>query len=226
VDGTGRLWVFVRDYTGGISVRHEDGHWERLGGSPLQDVPVAIRDSAGLVRVFVPGKRTVVTWRQRTPGGSFERGGELSATPPASGGLTVVESADRRACLYFRRAESGRVLAYREQPQAGRWPGGPADLGGSGTGPVAALGRRTAGARNVLLAHRNGRGKVTVAVPGAGPSDPTWTTLPGRISGGPALALDSTGRAVLAAVGLDGRLHVARQHSPEVDSTFGGWTTV
>jgi len=231
VDHEGKLWVFVRDFTGGLSVRRQTASgwsaWERLPGGPrpLQDVLVATTTEAGLVEVYAASKRTIANWRQTAPGGALEANDSLKSTPVASGGLHVVRTGGDRACLYFRQAGTGTILAYREHG-SGRWPGGPAELGGyDGLGPIAAIGRSTGGAGDMVMAQRNRYWTASVAVPPAGEGS-RWKRMPGMITGAPALVSDATGRAVLVVLGLDGRLHVSRQRAAEPTSAFEGWRTV
>jgi LmbE family N-acetylglucosaminyl deacetylase len=231
VDHEGRLWVFVRDFTGGLSVRRQTAtgwsDWEQLPGGPrpLQDVPVATTTDAGLVEVYAAAKGTIASWRQTAPGGTLTANNTLKSTPVASGGLHVVRTGGDRACLFFRQAGSGTILAYREHG-SGRWPGGPAALGGhDGLGPVAAIGRPVGGAGDMVMAQRNRFWTVSTAVPPAGEGS-RWKRMPGMIAGAPALATDATGRAVLMALGLDGRLHVSRPKTAEPGGLFEGWQTV
>ena len=232
VDGDGRLWVFVRNSAGRLSVRREsqDGWhpWEPLDGgpTPLQDVVVATTTQAGLVEVYAAAKRTVASWRQLEPGGPLVVNNSLKSTPVASGGLSVTRTGGDRTCLYFRQADTGTILAYREHVDAGRWPGSPAELGGhDGLGPIAVIGRPAGGAGDMVMAQRNRFWTASVAVPPAGQGS-RWRRLPGMITGAPALAADAQGRGVLAVVGLDGRLHVCRQDSAEPTSDFSSWQTV
>ncbi|MEV4641101.1 PIG-L family deacetylase [Actinoplanes sp. NPDC049548] len=241
VDGDGDLWVFARGFSGRMAFRRQAGGewqpWESLGGILLQDVAAAATTEDGLVRVFAAGKHSVMHWRQQKHGGPLEPDDSLKTAPVASGGLHVAFTAGDRACLFFRRGfrpgdgvgkdETGRVQAYREHAVPGTWPGRSRDLGDTdGVGPVAVLGRSDAGAADLVMAQRDGSWTVRVSVPPASPDGASWRPLPGMISGGPALAADVTGRAVLAVIGLDGRLHVRRQSEADPSSRFGPWTTV
>ncbi|MEU8244488.1 PIG-L family deacetylase [Actinoplanes missouriensis] len=240
VDGRGDLWVFVRDFTGGLSCRRQDvgewQPWEALGRGPLQDVPFALTDGEGLVQVYAVAKRTVAHWRQKKTSGPLEPNHTLKTGMVASGGLVVARTAGDRACLFFRQGADARepenhaavsiIRAHREHPN-GDWPGGTADLGGAGgIGPVAVIDRLDSGAGDLVMAHRNEQWTVSVSVPPtSGPAD-RWEPMPGMITGAPALARDSAGRGVLVALGMDGRLHVARQESASPKGKFGDWTVV
>ncbi|WP_285682585.1 PIG-L family deacetylase [Actinoplanes sp. NBRC 103695] len=228
VDGTGRLWVVVRNGRGSLSVRHETGDggwtpWAALSDTLVQDVPAAMTTRAGLVEVLVPGKRQIYRWRQEQPGGPLVAAHPSRETPAASGALTAVETAGGRVCAYFRRPRSSKVEALREHEGDKGWPGAPADLGGhGGTGPIATVGRADAGAQDLVLVARNARYTTSLALPGDkdDKNRPRWQRLPGPIVGAPALAADRDGRLVLAVLGQDGRLHVKRA----TDDGFGPWS--
>lgn len=241
VDGHGDLWVFARDFSGGLSCRRQsDGQWqpwEPLGGGPLQDVPLALTGGDGLVRVFAAAKQTVAHWRQAKEGGPLEPRHTLKTGRVASGGLHAVRTSGERICLLYRTgnpvsdrdkgAPASVIRAYREHTEAGTWPGGSADFGGpDGLGPVAALDRLDAGAGDLVMAQRNRFWTVSVAVPPAKEGRSRWRPLPGMITGAPSLSHDATGRAVLTVLGLDGHLHVSRQETAGPTSLFGPWTTV
>ncbi|MFI5890216.1 PIG-L family deacetylase [Actinoplanes sp. NPDC051513] len=231
VDPDGFLWVFARDFTGGLSFRRQTAEgwqpWEPLGGGPLQDVPVATVSGAGLVQVYVASKRTVAHWRQVEKGGPLVAHHTLRTTPVATGGLRAVRTAGDRACLLFRQAGTGTVLAYREHGEPGTWPGKPTEFGGhDGLGPIAALDNPGRGAGDLVMAQRNRFATASVSIHPAPAEGSRWRRLPGPICGGPALAIDQAGHAVLAVIGQDGRLHVCRTTGPDPAGTFGGWTAV
>jgi LmbE family N-acetylglucosaminyl deacetylase len=233
VDAAGRLCVFVRDYGQGLSMRRESDpgagweKWEALDGAELQDAPTALTTSSGRVEVYVPGKRTIYRWYQAEPNGAFIADTGLRARPVATGGVTAVESSRDRITLYYRQARTAKVLAYRQRANQEGWPSNPAELGGhEGTGAVAVACRPgSRGARELLVAHRNADGAVTVGFScgTTGSAPVTWTAGTGPVVHAPAIVLDHDGRAVLAVVGVDGRLHVARETGPEHGAGFGEW---
>ncbi|GAA2151175.1 PIG-L family deacetylase [Kitasatospora kazusensis] len=235
-DATGRLHVFARNFAQGMSRIIEEpdrswGKWFGIGGDFLQDAPVALTTASGRVELYVPGKQTIRRWYQATPSSQLLRDDKLTSMPAASGGITAVEAEPDRITLYFRQAGTAQVMAYRQQPQQKGWPGRSAGLGGhDGTGPIAVVPvpRRSAG--DVLLAHRNAAGSLTVSLPPApdapGRPGPQWHDLSGSVTYAPAAALDAAGHAVLAVIGTDGRLHVARQTTGDLDSPFSPWLTV
>jgi LmbE family N-acetylglucosaminyl deacetylase len=228
VDTEGRLHVFVRNFGQGLSWRAERGpgdwsDWQDLGGSRLQDAPVAITTSTGRLEVYAPDKERIIRWWQPLPDQGMRQDDSLRPPPVATGGLTATESDPGRVTLYYRGAGTARVLAYQQRPDLAGWASTPDDLGGhEGTGAVAVLGR----GGSVLLAHRNGAGSVAVAAQPASGAPPQWTDSGGPVVGAPALAADRDGRAVLAVVGVDGRLHVRRQRDSDPASPLGPWQTI
>ncbi|MFE1321474.1 PIG-L family deacetylase [Kitasatospora phosalacinea] len=233
VDGRGVLHVFARDYAQGLSHRTAgpDGTWESLGGDYLQDSPVALTTASGRVEVYAPGKQTVRRWFQKSPGAGFTRDFSLTTMHPASGGITAVEGEPDRVTLYLRQPGTAQVMAYRQHPRGAGWPERPAGLGGhGGTGPVAALPVPGRGAGDVLLAHRNEAGALSVSLPPGegkpGRPSPEWSRLGGELLHAPSAAVDRHGRRVLAVLGPDARLHLCRQRDAAPDSPFGPWQTL
>ncbi|MER5637506.1 PIG-L family deacetylase [Kitasatospora sp. NPDC002227] len=217
-DAEGRLHVFVRDFAHRLAHRATLpgggwGPWESLGGTRLQDAVTAHTLGSGRVEVLCSDHRDAWRWRQRADG-SFTPG-RIGANIPVSGALTPVEHAPGRTTLYYRQGRSGGVTAMRER--SGGWPLLPAGLGGhGGQGGVTALHRP----EGDVLAHRNDANTLTLT----GPSG--WADTGGPATGAPALALDAAGRTVLAALGTDARLHIARSAGPAAGSPFGAWVTV
>jgi LmbE family N-acetylglucosaminyl deacetylase len=230
VDADGRLHVFARNFGQGLSTRAEGfpdwGPWRDLGGEFLQDMPRALTTSAGCVEVYVPNKKTVVRWYQKEPRAPYTRDDTLRTGPVASCGFGVVPSDGDRTALYFRAAESAKVLAYRQAEHRTGWPSRPADLGGHrGTGAPAALWRPGRGADDALLVHRDTRGMLTLST-GATSGTPQWRSIGGPATRTPATATDALGRTVVAVLGTDARLHVIRQTTPDRLSTFTAWQTL
>ncbi|MFI9804350.1 hypothetical protein ACIHEJ_08255 [Streptomyces sp. NPDC052301] len=230
VDAAGRLYVFVRNFDQGISLRRRDtdgswGPWENLGGRYVQDAGTALTTAHGTVELYVPGKNSVWRWHQAEPGGPFLLDETLQTGRPATGGITAVDSGDGRTCLYFREAGTQQVMAYRQHAD-GRWPGSGAGLGGhGGTGAVAALWAPERGAREAFLAHRGSRGRLVVSLPDRDKnvSGTHWHESGGMFAHAPAMAYDAAGAVAVAVIGTDGQLHVRRQLAPAVGSPLGPW---
>ncbi|MFD4538915.1 hypothetical protein [Streptomyces bauhiniae] len=230
VDQDGRLYVFVRDFAQGVSVRRRetDGAWtpwQSLGGRFLQDAGTALVTGRGTVELYVPGKHKVWSWFQSEPGGAFQLDETLSTGRPATGGVTAVDSGEGRTCLYFREAGTQQVMAYRQHAD-GSWPGAGAGLGGhGGTGAVAALWVAERGAREACLAHRGSTGRLVLSLPDRDRevTGTHWNESGHMFAHAPALARDAADAVVVAVVGTDGRLHVRRQLAPEPGSPMGPW---
>ncbi|MFD0331955.1 hypothetical protein ACFQZC_36805 [Streptacidiphilus monticola] len=125
----------------------------------------------------------------------------------------------------YRRPGSIRIMVAEEDAPGGRW-GQPAQPAGGrgGFGPVVAAPGPSA-AHGTLLVTRSDLGGVAYRF---WPQETPWSELPvpdGAFAHTPAAAYDAHGRAVVAVIGLDGRLHVARQETPG-HGPFTPWRAV
>lgn len=203
-DGTAQL--FVRNHLLGVSTRRQrtDGTWTAwtgLHGGQVQDGLAAVTDTQGRIHLFGSGHDTIQHWAQDKPDGTFvalRTGLPGPADPP-----TALVSPDGSLRLAYREPKTGRPLAYRLADD-GTWKDEALGLTGRGFGPLALLPVRD----GMLLAARDDAGGTSLATFGPGRT-PRWSTLPGPVVGTAALALDATGRAVLARLAPDAALHTA-----------------
>lgn len=176
--------------------------------------------SSGLVEVLVPTRTAALRLRQPEPGGALERGYDV-AVPPLPGSVTALETAPGRIDVLPDRCAGTGVVAVRE----GSWPlplgGNPAD------GRIAAVRTTVDGFDCTVLAVRGADGTVHLGVCATeGEQAGFWWTGTGMsCAGDPALAADGRGRAVVAALGADGTLVVARQEDGQ-GLTLGDWSRV
>ncbi|MER5887022.1 hypothetical protein ABT160_24625 [Streptomyces sp. NPDC001941] len=226
LDAGGSLHVFLRNAGGGMSARGQgtNGRWQPkwadLKGKGITGTVAATVHGQGLVDLLGPGEDTVVRWRQDALGLDFPVADALPAAI-ADGTFTSVETAPGSRTHFWRDAKSGAVTAHRD--------GGVAQgLGGEGgTGPLAVLRTPVDGQDCTLLAQRDASGRPALA---AYPTEheeagTEWTATGEPCTGAPALCLDGEGRVVLAALGTDGELRVARQ-KPEPGLALEAWTRV
>ncbi|WAP58833.1 hypothetical protein [Streptomyces sp. S465] len=229
LDSTGALRVFVRNAGGGVSARRQDpkGTWERWTdwkGTHLLDGLSAAATADGRLELFAPaGKGAALRWYQPKPGAAPQRGEDIPADAQPDS-ASAVESSPGTLTHYWRDAHSGEVLAWRPDAPA------PARLGGAtGTGPVAAVRAVVDGHDCTVLAHRDtATGALAVAAyPCEDEAAGVWWTPSGEPGAHtPALAIDGQSRVVLAALGLDGGLLVARQKTDEAGLALEAWTRV
>ncbi|MFF4955051.1 PIG-L family deacetylase [Streptomyces chattanoogensis] len=229
-DGT--VHVFVRTWDGGVAHRSgPDGRrwtpWRRLEGpvtalktSPhIVDGIDACVDSDGMVHVVAPSGRTVHHWVSKEPGRP-PRPAAATGLPEAAGPVSLVPVADGAVRALFRRAGTAQVLIAERQKRLGGWrvSGRCAPVGGYGRVAAAPAGP---GDRMVIAA-RDDAGDVRVALAQDAPE--RWRT--GRVphSAAPGVAEDAAGRAVVVALGNDGRLYTARQRAAGRHAPFGAWT--
>ncbi|MFF7249492.1 PIG-L family deacetylase [Embleya sp. NPDC008237] len=216
-DGTGQVHVFARNQGRGLSTRVLSskgvwGEWIDLGGADLQDgvSPVLTRENR--VEVYGANTKAVLRWSQDRAGGPLGRPEPLPCPAPA-GPPTIVAQADGRQFLLVRQPDTAEVLLYRRTGSKNEWnTDQPVNLGTpGGYGRVGAV---VGPDGAIVLGVLNDKSGASVTRLGADPSGagtPTWTELPGAIGRLPALAVDGTGRAVVATMSQDGALSVHRQ---------------
>ncbi|MBP8532745.1 hypothetical protein [Streptomyces sp. MK37H] len=229
VDSSGALRVFVRNAGGGVSARRQDpkGTWERWTdwkGTHVLGGMSAAATADGRLELLAPaGKGAALRWYQPKPGAAPKQGEDVPADARPDS-ASMVESSPGTLTHYWRDARSGEVMAWRPDSPA------PAPLGGAtGTGPVAAVRAMVDGHDCTVLAHQDtaAGGLAVAAHPCEDEAAGVWWTPSGEQGAHtPALALDSQGRVVLAALALDGKLLVARQKTDERGLALQAWTRV
>ncbi|MET9507846.1 hypothetical protein ABZX62_05090 [Streptomyces flavidovirens] len=226
VNTAGSVHVFVRNAGRGIQMRRQaaNGKWEGwkdLKGSKAHDGPAAVATSSGTVELLVPAEGRTLRWTQEKPGGELTQAEDIPYTP-AVRTVTGLETADDRVTYYWNDSDSKGITAHRPGGETVPLSGTPADS------PVAALRAGIGGHDCTVLAHRGHDGRpVLAACVTRAESDGVWWTATGEeCVGAPALAVDATGRVVLAVIGRDGALHVARQKPEEAGLALAAWTRV
>ncbi|WP_329161008.1 hypothetical protein OHA63_30850 [Streptomyces anulatus] len=211
VDDAGTLYVLVRNAGRGLMLRREgkSGKWEAwrdLQGSMFQDTPAVMAGASGRIEVLIPGEEGAGRWVQPEPREVPERTENIPVAI-VPGSAVALETAPDRATYYWTDPASGSIVAHR--------PGGwVIPLGGSPTGPVAAMRAMLDDYDCTVLAYRDLEGNVMLAACGTeNESAGLWWSPTGeRGSGTPGLALDAHGRVVIAALAPDGSIRVARQN--------------
>ncbi|WP_418959642.1 hypothetical protein [Streptomyces tritici] len=211
VSGSGGLYVFLRNAGGGVTMRTDAprgkwGLWKDIRGNKAQDGFAAVTGAEGRIELLAPGQGPAMRWWQTEPDGEMQRTPNIHlAAAPRS--LTALETAPGSITYFWTDAAGGGLMAHR--------PGGwMIPLGGrAADGRIAALRALLDGYDCTVLAHRGPDGQVVVGVcgteyEGAGM---WWSPLGEHGTGDPALAVDAYGRVVLAWLGDDGRVRVARQ---------------
>lgn len=235
-DGT--VHVFARDWRGGIAYRSgaQGGDWslwrhlEAPTASPgaAGRVPAVVDgldacvDSEGLVHVVAPSDRAVHHWVSREAGQIPEPSGD-TGLPEPGGPLSLVPLGGGEVRLAYRQSGTAQVLLAERRPRPGSWrlSARYEPVGGYGRVALAAVGKP---ARTVVLAGRDNAGLLRYALSDAGQDTPgRWLTGKVPHSGAAAVGQDTDGRAVLAVLGNDGRLHVVRQRDVGADGAFQEW---
>ncbi|MET7855999.1 hypothetical protein ABZS81_01960 [Streptomyces sp. NPDC005318] len=212
VTPSGAANVFVRNAGGGMMLRREDKSakweaWTDLKGSRAQDtmaVPVA---ESGRIELLVPGSGHAMRWTQSEADGAFEKAPNIPVEI-APGGVAALETAPGRNTFYWTDPTTGGIVAHRLGTSVIPLGGTPAE------GPITVLRAMLDGYDCTILAHRDLDGHVMLAACGTENEGGGlwWSPTGERTAATPALALDVHGRVVLAMIGADGRLYVARQN--------------
>ncbi|MFI0264372.1 PIG-L family deacetylase [Streptomyces sp. NPDC017056] len=238
VDREGTVHVFVRDWLGGIGYRsgahgRDWSLWRRLeppvdAGTPARVTGVvdgldACADSDGLIHVAAPSDRAVHHWVSKEPGEIPLLAGGTGLPGPA-GPVSLAPLGGGAVRLAYRQSATARVLVAEWRPAAGGWrlAARCEPVGGYGRVAAAAVGKP---ARTLVLAALDGAGLLRYAL-GEADQDAPGRWLTGQVphSGAAAIGQDTDGRAVLAVLGNDGRLHAARQRDAGADGAFQEWT--
>ncbi|MEU5213333.1 PIG-L family deacetylase [Streptomyces sp. NPDC020742] len=228
-DGT--VHVFVRTWDGNIA--HRSGPngsywslWERLEGtvSTLQASPQIVDgldacvDSDGLIHLVAASARTVAHWVSRGAG-QMPRPAAVTGLPQPAGPVSAVPLADGVVRIAYRRAVTAQVLIAERPRTVGTWRVAAQCEAVGGYGRVAAA--PVGSGDRMVLAARDDAGalRLTMAQDAPGP----WQT--GRVphSAAAGVTQDAVGRAVVAVLGTDGRLHTTRQASVGPGGPFQGW---
>ncbi|MGX1854452.1 PIG-L family deacetylase [Streptomyces sp. NPDC055299] len=228
-DGT--VHVFVRTWDGNIAHRggrpgRDFSPWQRLEGtvSTLQTSPRIVDgldacvDSDGLVHLAAPSAGTVAHWVSKEAGG-LPRPAAATGLPQPAGPVSLVPLADGVVRAVFRRSGTAQVLIAERPRRIGGWRVSARCAAVGGYGRVAAA--PVGSADRMVLAARDDAGEVRMAMAQDGPGP--WQR--GRVahSAAAGVAQDAAGRAVVVALGTDGRLYTARQTSLGPRALFGGW---
>jgi hypothetical protein len=214
VDSTGTVYVFARNAGNGVTMRRESpsGKWESwkdLRGSKVVEGVAAVGLSTGRVEVLAPTASAALHWSQTEPGGPLQ-GMQTIPLAPKEGSVVGLETSPGRVTYYWTDQAGTGLVAYRP----GEWWGG---IGGSPSdSPVSVVRASIDGHDCTVLAHTALDGQVMLAACGTENegSGLWWSPTGEECVGAPGLAVDARGRVVLAVVGKDGDLRIARQ-SPE-----------
>ncbi|MFJ2739989.1 hypothetical protein ACIO3O_09985 [Streptomyces sp. NPDC087440] len=243
VGAAGAVHVFVRNGYGGVLMRRQaaNGKWEGwkdLKGAGCEIPLTAIPTASGRVDLLaVTTRNATLHWTQPTPGAAFSAPTTLPFTASA-GTLTGLETTDGELTYYaLTPPESGPDTGTTAEPDPATAVSAhhpdrpPVLLHGSepdSATPLAALRAPLDGHDCTILAHRTADGRPALAACRTLAEDEGlwWTPTGPECVGPPALAVDATGRVVMAVVATDGTLHVARQRTDEKGLSLAAWARV
>ncbi len=212
VNPDGIVHVLVRNAGNGVMLRREQpggkwGPWTDLKGSCVEDPVAVVAHASGRLETIVGGEGHIMRWVQERPDGDFESTPNIPLAV-SRGTVVGLETAPDRATYYWTDPATGGIVAHR----LGGWV---IPLGGApAEDPVAVLRTPLDGYDCTVLAHRDLEGQVMLAACGTENEQAGvwWSPTGERCVGSPALASDVYGRVVLAMIGADGALHIARQN--------------
>jgi hypothetical protein len=209
VDGSGRLYVFVKDFAGGVSLRSLSptgawSSWQTLGGTNVTESLTAAVDGRGRVDLYAPTPAGIQRWVQPAAGGPVLLQPGVVGPVPA-GRLSVACNADGRPQVFFRNPATGAVDTLWQRGDE-TWSG-PLGIGGADTtGPVATA---LVGGRIAVVARSTDDGLRHVRQAFPNTSFPAaWTDLPGPALSTPEAAVDATGHLVVGVVSETGTLSI------------------
>ncbi|MFD9408816.1 hypothetical protein ACFWBN_17600 [Streptomyces sp. NPDC059989] len=224
-DPEGTLHVFVRNFGHSVSTRRQArsgglAGWETLRGLKVADELTVFAAAEGGVHMVARARDTqaAVHWYRRDARSEWAENRRIPVSPyPGS-----LAAAPEAGLVRFRYAGTNEVCVW--------WPGAqaPIGLGGpDGVGPVAGVAGADIQGWGCTVLVRGGAGGVTAigAHPDGRPDTGVWWSESGEPSVvPPAAAFDSRGRVVIATVGMDGKLRVARQELGSTGLEFTSWS--
>ncbi|MGW1198181.1 hypothetical protein ACWD4B_20415 [Streptomyces sp. NPDC002536] len=227
VDQDGCAHVFARNFGRGVSARSQQpngvwGPWRDIQGSGVRDGLAAVLDDDGRPELFGASPAGVLHWQHGPEGGTLQqvpRPLPLSAEPGSA--LAALRTGPGGTTVYGCAAHDGVLGAVRTDGAAG-------SLGGAGGHGVTAVRTVIGGYDCTVLLQRSAEGDTAVGAFPTGYESPGlwWQRTGGQGVREPAAAADAHGRLVVASLGLDGRLQVARQVPDGQTFLLGEWTTV
>lgn len=226
VDAAGTVHVFVRTADGGVMLRREGkgGAWEPwrdLRGHGVRDGLSPAVSPDGRIELLAPTATSTLHWTQSEAGGALRRSLDMIPAPAPGSVTALVTAPDRLTYLWTDAAGSGLVTH-----RLGGWV---VPLGGSPAADTANAVLRTVldDQDCMVVAHRGWDGNAMVGVcrTEAEASGMWWVDTGVPCLGTPSLATDALGRVVLALLGPDGGLRVARQREGP-GLTLAAWARV
>ncbi|MFD8631165.1 hypothetical protein [Streptomyces sp. NPDC059533] len=223
----GGVHVFTRNFGQYMTGRSQDrkgvwGSWADLVGSKVLDGFGAVLGDDGLPEVFAPTASGVGRW-SRGPDKKMRQTRDARLPLIAADGtpLSALGTGPGLATVYGCDARDGGLYAFRTDGMA-------ASVGGTGRHGVTALRAFVDGYDCTVLLQRSAEGPTAIGACVTGHEQSgLWWELSGEPGiGEPAGALDAFGNLVVASLGPDGRLDVARQDPNQQGLALGGWLTV
>ncbi|MGH8793897.1 MAG: PIG-L family deacetylase [Stackebrandtia sp.] len=226
-DGTRMLFARTFDRTVAARIQRPDEDWTDwidLGGHGIQDGLSATVDGGDSATVFAAAADGVRYW---TVSSSGEHSSSLIPVDPPASPPTVATTRDGAAALLVRQAHTAAIVMYRRSGADSEWNTTPVELGGNGGGGRIEAITMRAWESAIAVAHVDDSAQLSFGVTDFLADDPRidWRRSGPRVLRPPGLTVDRDSLVAVAAVGADGKLHVARQAAVG-DGHLGDWMTV
>lgn len=227
---SGATHVIVSLRYGGILRRSRNaegkwGGWKQLADEAYEGAVTPLMPAGGPLELLALAPGRTDRWTG-VSGGRFVLTDRVP-TPVVPGTPAVCETGPRRLTYFWRYPGDGSLVAWR--PAGPGTQGGLMGLGGPGGRGAPGVTRADIGGYDcTVLAQIGADGdiEVTAYVTENEGYGTWWVPLGARGARAPQVAVDATGRLVVAALDRDGALTVARQDTTEQGLAFGPWQTI
>ncbi|MER7762623.1 hypothetical protein [Streptomyces sp. NPDC097619] len=227
---SGSVHVLVSLRLGGIVRRSRNpnggwGGWKHISPEPVIGGITAAMPAGGALELLAEGGAGIERWAGAGQGRFALT--ERIGTPLVPGSATVCETGRGRATYFWRYPGDGSLVAWRAPHREVQ--GGLMGLGGAGGRGAPGAGRAMIGGYDcTVLAQSGAQGDIelTAYVTENEGYGAWWASLGGRDLRAPQVAVDGSGRIVVAALDARGVPSVARQDPGGDGLAFGGWQPI
>ncbi|MFB6811997.1 hypothetical protein [Streptomyces sp. NPDC056387] len=224
---SGSTHVLVSMRRGGVLRRSRNaegawGGWKQVAPEPYESGVTPLMPAGGQLEMLVLGPAGADRWAG-VGQGRFALAHRIP-TAVVPGTATVCETGPRRVTYFWRYPGDGSLVAWRAGQQGVQ--GGLMGLGGAGGRGAPGVARADLGGYDCTVLAQTGAGgdiEVTAYVTENEGYGTWWASLGGHGAYAPQVAVDRSGRIVVAAFDADGSLVCTRQDTTQQGLVFGPW---
>lgn len=224
---SGSTHVIVSLRHGGILRRSRNeagvwGGWKQMAPQSYEGHATPLMPEGGQLELLALGPVGADRWAGIGQG-RFQLADRIPS-PVVPGTPAVCETGPRRVTYFWRYPGDGSLVAWRAAGPGVQ--GGLMGLGGAGGRGMPGVVRAVLGGYDCTVIAQTGADgdvELTAYVTENESYGTWWTSLPGRGTEAPQVAVDPSGRIVVAAFDEDGALVVARQDTTREGLAFGPW---